>query len=135
MANFDNAFKKTMVFEGGYVNDPDDKGGETYKGVARKFWPKWSGWTIIDAYRHAGFPKNLESLPELQKFVSDFYYNNFWVKIAGDKLKNDSLAADLFDTAVNNGVVTAIKLMQKSVNLPETGIADYTFINKLNSLV
>ena len=30
MANFDIAFRRTISAEGGYVNDPDDKGGETY---------------------------------------------------------------------------------------------------------
>ena len=47
MANFNQAFKKVMSAEGGYVNDPDDPGGETYKGVARKMNPRWSGWAIV----------------------------------------------------------------------------------------
>jgi lysozyme family protein len=35
MAEFKTAFEVTMKAEGGYVNDPDDPGGETYKGSAR----------------------------------------------------------------------------------------------------
>ena len=38
MANFEEAYKKTSDFEGGYVNDEDDAGGETYRGIARNFW-------------------------------------------------------------------------------------------------
>ena len=39
-----------MKHEGGYVFDPDDSGGETYKGVARKFHSKWEGWSKIDLH-------------------------------------------------------------------------------------
>jgi len=35
MAKFNLAFSKMLFHEGGYVNDPDDLGGETYKGIAR----------------------------------------------------------------------------------------------------
>ena len=43
MANFDEAFALTMKSEGGYANNPNDTGGETYKGVSRKNHPKWNG--------------------------------------------------------------------------------------------
>ena len=36
MANYDQAFQLILQNEGGYVNDPDDPGSETYKGIARK---------------------------------------------------------------------------------------------------
>ncbi|MBW1801582.1 MAG: hypothetical protein JRJ85_12745, partial [Deltaproteobacteria bacterium] len=44
MAKFDEAFEKTTAIEGGYVFDPDDAGGETYKGISRRFNPSWGGW-------------------------------------------------------------------------------------------
>lgn len=39
MADFDKAHLEVMGNEGGYANNPVDAGGETYKGIARKFWP------------------------------------------------------------------------------------------------
>ena len=33
MAYFGDAFKKLSIKEGGYVNDKDDAGGETYRSV------------------------------------------------------------------------------------------------------
>jgi len=39
MANFNQALKKTLVFEGGYVNDPDDPGGETNFGISKRAYP------------------------------------------------------------------------------------------------
>ena len=48
MADFKEAFELTLAHEGGYVKDPDDRGGETYKGIARRYNPGWSGWARID---------------------------------------------------------------------------------------
>ena len=33
--SYDKAFKEVAAIEGGYVNDPQDTGGETYKGISR----------------------------------------------------------------------------------------------------
>jgi lysozyme family protein len=48
MADLTTAYESTMKAEGGYVNNPQDPGGETYKGIARKFNSKWDGWIAID---------------------------------------------------------------------------------------
>ena len=62
MADFASAFAATMKAEGGYVNDPQDPGGETYKVIACKMNSKWDGWTIIDlAKKEKNFPANLDS--------------------------------------------------------------------------
>lgn len=72
MAEFKPAFEQTIAHEGGYMNDPDDPGGETYKGVARKYWPKWLGWHIIDLLkRQAGFPANMDTNQELQPLTQN----------------------------------------------------------------
>ena len=48
---YKEAIKKTLKYEGGYVNDKDDRGGETYRGVSRRYHPNWSGWKIVDEYK------------------------------------------------------------------------------------
>ena len=50
MANFDEEFDKLIFVEGGYVNDKDDKGGETFMGITRKNHPTAAVWEIIDEY-------------------------------------------------------------------------------------
>ena len=51
MADFRTAYYLTMGHEGGYNNDPDDVGGETYKGIARNYHASWEGWKIVDMYK------------------------------------------------------------------------------------
>lgn len=48
MADFKTAYDITSGLEGGYVNDTNDLGQETYKGISRRFWPHWDGWQHID---------------------------------------------------------------------------------------
>ena len=55
MANFDIEFEKLILAEGGYVNDHDDAGGETYLGISRKNNPNWSGWKLIDSIKKGIF--------------------------------------------------------------------------------
>jgi len=57
MAEFNIALQKTLAHEGGYSNDPNDMGGETYKGISRASHSVWKGWAIVDKYKKlSGFP-------------------------------------------------------------------------------
>jgi lysozyme family protein len=119
MANFLLAHKKTLLIEGGYVNDPADRGGETYMGVARKFHPTWGGWGIIDSYKKTQILKRGDYINnyELDEFVEDFYEENFWDINRLSKIESQEIAEELFDTGVNMGVKTAAKMLQEALNL------------------
>ena len=67
-ASFKPAFDATMRNEGGYGNDPQDPGGETYRGIARKFHSKWEGWTTIDALDHDNPDNAMLEVPLLRAF-------------------------------------------------------------------
>jgi lysozyme family protein len=123
MATFETALQKVLKNEGGYVNDPDDPGGETYKGVARKVFSKWDGWEIIDSMKHEGtFPANLDKNDSLQEMISDFYRINFWNKVKGDDITNENVAFAIFDFGVNAGVKTSVSIAQKVVDAKADGI-------------
>ena len=51
---FQEAFDKVVVAEGGYVNDPHDNGGETFMGISRKFNPDSVLWKYVDAEKKKG---------------------------------------------------------------------------------
>jgi len=118
MADFKIAYNLTMGHEGGYSNDPADRGGETYKGVARKFWSGWNGWEIIDPMKaKSDFPKCLDANAELMSRTMQFYKVNFWDKLKCDVVIDQDVANELFDTSVNMGVSTAGKFLQEALNL------------------
>jgi len=122
MAHFEEAYKKTLSLEGGYAKDPHDAGGETYKGVSRRFNPSWIGWRLIDELKVQSesappFPESLEQSHELQAEVQVFYKQHYWDKFRGDEIQDQALAEELFDTGVNMGVHRAVTFLQEGLNL------------------
>lgn len=126
MADFNTAFGITMGHEGAWVDDKDDRGGETYRGIARNFWPKWEGWGIIDEKKHyTPFPNNLKGNSELDNFVKQFYKREFWNTAHLDDVHDQDIANEIFDTAVNMGPKTARRMLQKALNLLNRNQKDY----------
>ena len=116
---FNDAFNYTMKYEGGYSFDKDDKGAETYKGISRHFHPDWVGWNMIDDLKKEyplSFIPHLENDAELQSAVRQFYYYSYWLALNCEQLPK-IIAKELFDTAVNMGKTSAVKILQKSLNL------------------
>lgn len=132
MANFTPALKKVLKFEGGYANDKDDAGGETYKGIARKFHKNSIMWAEVDKVTKA--TKNVKQINLLleqneivQKEIARIYKHDYWDALHLDEVKSETIAYQLFDTAVNMGVSKAIKLAQKTVGQPQTGKFNYSW--------
>ena len=118
MADFLAAHQTVMGHEGGYANNPNDRGGETYKGIARNFHATWGGWKYIDqakaqlikqpAYgtseyfswvRHLN--GKLADINALQQLVLEFYKKNFWKRLG--EINDQELAAWVYDKDVNTG--------------------------------
>jgi len=117
MANFEDAYYKTMGHEGGYTYDPDDAGGETYKGIARAYNPDWSGWSIIDSQKGSSyFPSCLDSDDDLQDSVHEFYKKYYWDVNKLDEVSSQAVGEEMFDTGVNMGISRAAKFLQRSLN-------------------
>ena len=119
MAQFEPAIQKTLLFEGGYANNPNDSGGETYRGISRKNWPTWGGWGYVDIERtDPNFPRVLDRNLGLQGQVIDFYRKNFWKY---DGITDQRYANKIFDLSVNIGIVHAIKIAQTAAGSPADG--------------
>lgn len=135
MADFETSYYLTNKIEGGYANDKDDKGGETYRGVARNFHPKWEGWKIIDEYKkHRNFPGILDTLPALQLKVKQFYLKEFWNKIKGDLIPDQRIANEVYDNAVNLGVPKSGEYLQRTINILNRNKKSYQDI-KVDSII
>ena len=102
-ADFNQAQELVRKAEGGYSNDPRDKGGETYKGISRVFNPNWSGWVIIDAYKKTHTLKTNAYIPDkkLDELTESYYKSEYWNKIKGDEINNQRLANMIYDMSVN----------------------------------
>jgi lysozyme family protein len=103
---------KSLGYEGGYANDPNDRGGETFRGVARKHHPNWMGWEKVDAMKSfPEFPSCAVYDAALGDMVREFYVTEFWNKVHGDELPG-KMAVAAFDCAVNSGPERAARLLQ-----------------------
>lgn len=115
MADFLKAWAATSTFEGGYANDPDDSGGETYRGISRVHNPKWPGWHYVDeAKKLYNFPSNLKENVTVDGLVVQFY-EEIWDRLPC-KLLPQEMAEVVFDTAVNMGSGTAVRFLQEALN-------------------
>lgn len=125
MAKFDIEFNKLILNEGGYVNDPDDAGGETYLGISRKNNPKWVGWEIIDDIKKKYGTKNITSRLKKDVALTNsaklLYKQNYWDVLELDDIPSQGIAHQLFDTCVNCGKTTAIRIAQQVLMMTITG--------------
>jgi lysozyme family protein len=130
-------FKVTVSFEGGYVNDPDDSGGETYKGISRKSHPNWPGWAKVDAAKAqvgtkaSAIDRFLASDQGLKDLVAKLYKDVYWTPLDGNPEFPDRIKQKLFDTSVNMGQRAAVKILQKALNLSGERLAVDGFIGPL----
>lgn len=97
--NFNLALEKTLKWEGGYVNDPQDPGGETRYGISKRSYPH------LDI-------KNIT----LQQ-ARDIYWHDFWKKPLFNEVRNFGLVCKLFDLGVNMGAQRAVRMLQDAANL------------------
>lgn len=91
--------------EGGYVNDPRDKGGETCWGVT------------LAVARANGYTGDMAKMPK--SVAADIYRRQYWTAPAFDKVceVNACIADELFDTGVNMGTSVAAKFFQRCLNV------------------
>ena len=138
MATFNDAFKKLVKTEGSYVCDSDDSGGETYRGISRRYNPKWEGWDIIDIYKRSyrGKPlsKVLDADDRLQDMVKELYKNNYWDIFELDEIPSQIIAYQMFDTCVNCGEAAAIRFAQASLGERIDGRWTLSLLHKLAAI-
>lgn len=108
---YQDALALVLKFEGGYVNDPDDPGGETNKGIIKK---------VYDKYRQQrDLP--VRSVKEItDEEIEDIYTENYWDAGQCPQLP-PKLAVVHFDSCVNVGVTQAAKFLQRSLGVKDDG--------------
>ena len=96
---FQKLIKVILHNEGGYVNDPDDAGGETNYGITKKQYPSL----------------DIKTLTAEQ--ASEIYYTDYYLPLHLDHILNDELCLQVFDMGVNSGIKRAVILLQQTLKL------------------
>ena len=97
LTQFDDIIEVVLEHEGGYVNDPQDPGGETNFGIAKRSHPD------VDI-------KNLT-----KDGAKEIYYKDYWIKNRVPQMPED-LKHFYFDMCVNQGRGRAVKILQRAAN-------------------
>lgn len=102
MSTFDDAVNLVLQHEGGYVNDPQDPGGETNFGISKRSYP------ALDI-------KNLTRTDAIE-----IYRRDWWERYGMDRVPA-FIASKLFDAMVNMGPSTAMKCLQRAFRAATRG--------------
>ncbi len=112
---FYKSFERVIGHEGGYTDDPNDRGNWTSGKVGEgelkgtKFGISAMSYPNLDI-------KNL-TLDEAQTI----YFNDFWVKNGIDQLPK-AMQYQMFDASINHGFRNATKMLQRAVDVADDGI-------------
>lgn len=100
--DFNFAIERVLKVEGGYVNDPEDPGGETQWGISKRSYPN----VDIKALTRDG--------------AKAIYLSDFWLRVHADTMP-DVLAFQALDFAVNSGIETAVRKLQAAAGVADDG--------------
>jgi lysozyme family protein len=117
MASFEKFSGKLLTFEGGYVNNPVDRGGPTKYGV------------ILSTWKEYGYDKDKDGDIDIEDLkiitVSDaknIAKKIFWDYFKADKIKNQSIAELIADWGYNSGRVTVARRVQRILGVTVDGV-------------
>jgi len=99
---------KILNHEGGFVNDPDDKGGATKYGVTQKALSK-----------HLGKEATVEDVKKLDIEVAKTIFKEEYYFKAKINFLPPEIQQQVFDCSVNHGAKRAIKFVQHVCNIAE----------------
>lgn len=107
--SFKRAIDFSLGWEGGYVDDPEDPGGETNYGISKRAHPAENikGLTVADASR--------------------IYEETYWARTGGllegpSEGSGGALAAALLDFGIHSGVSRAVAELQRFVGAEPDGV-------------
>ncbi|CAN0622869.1 PG_binding_3 domain-containing protein [Burkholderia multivorans] len=94
---FEKISKIVLINEGGFVNDPNDSGGATNKGIA---WATWQAYAREDI----GVEPTLENLKALSDDQANvIYLRRYWEPRGFCGVLNEKTALNIYDWAITSG--------------------------------
>jgi lysozyme family protein len=122
--NFAGCYADTLVFEGGYSDNPNDPGGSTDRGITQ---------TTYDAYRRTigAFTRDVRDMTDTECRA---IYRTYWDAVRGDELW-DGLDLLQYDECVNSGSAEAVRLMQQTLGIEADGFFGLETLAAVNAVV
>ena len=115
LTEFDDIIQVVLKHEGGYVDDPDDRGGATNWGVTQAVYEDYVGYKC-----------DKEEIKKMtQEVAEEIYFEKYWKPSRAEKLPEE-IRQTYFDMVVNHGQGGAVKILQQACNnkrKPENYIA------------
>ena len=125
MANHKILIPFILRWEGGFVNDPHDRGGATNKGVTMATWKNY-------CRRHT----KLATVDTLKKISDaeweDIFKSMYWDRAKGDRIKDQSVANIIVDWLWNSGTL-AIRHTQRILGVTADGMIGPNTLAAINA--
>lgn len=101
---FEKLIDPILKIEGGYVNHPSDRGGETNFGIT------------VAVARANGYTGPMRNMPKATAI--QIYRKKYWIAPRFDLVAqiSEKIAAELFDTGINMGQSVASQFLQLALN-------------------
>ena len=112
MTRFSACLPHILRYEGGYVNDANDRGGATNQGVTQRVYDTWR------AAQHLA-PASVVHITPAE--VATIYERDYWT-VAGCPSMPEPLDLAVFDAAVNSGPKRAVVWLQRAIGVADDGI-------------
>ncbi len=125
MASYKYHVDFLLRWEGGYVDDPKDKGGATNMGVTLATWKKIG----YDIDGDGIITKN--DIRKLTRCDFEYVVRHYWNRINGNKIQNQNVANIIFDWFWHSGNV-AIKKVQQILGVRADGIIGKITLRAIN---
>ena len=121
-----------LQHEGGYVNDPNDRGGETNMGITIATWRAYAPSDL-------GIEATTNTLRNMTKEQAEIiYYNHYWEPKGFCKLETIKIALMLYDWTITSGrAVTQVRKMlhnEYNINLVVSNTMDDDMIHCINAI-
>lgn len=101
-ANLADALEALLVREGGYVNDPNDAGGETKYGISKRSYPNEDIKNLTPERAKAIYTRDFYNAPGFHKLPLEY-------------------SEPVFDLGVHSGPAQAVRIMQRTVRAKADG--------------
>lgn len=112
-----------LRWEGGFVDDPLDRGGATNKGITIG--------TFRNFYGKEATVEQLKNITDEQWL--HIFKCGFWDKWKADDINNQSIADIVVDWAWGSGAATSIKQVQKILGVAVDGIVGNDTLTAINT--